>query len=140
MALLDSPTITLVFRGLFLVAFEKDNKFCQVGVMEADRHCLKINIKTNAASLPSSPELSFEIPDGDIYFEVADRTNAVDTYEPGTFLRDPSHDRRDFRWVLDLEGTELHNRPLPIKTGALKRSIFVRNGLFYTYDSHNVRI
>jgi hypothetical protein len=140
MALLDSPTITLVFRGLFLIAFEKDNKFCQLGVMEADRHCLKITIKTNAVSSQNSPELSFEIPDGNIYFEVAGRTNAVDTYEPGLFLRDPSHDRRDFRWVLDLEGTELHNRKLPIKAGALKRSVFVRNGLFYTYDSHNVRI
>jgi hypothetical protein len=140
MAQLDSPTITLVFRGLFLLAFEKENKFCQVGVLKADRHCLKVNIKTNAASLPNSPELSFEIPDGDICFEVAGRPNAVDTYEPGLFLRDPSHDRRDFRWVLDLEGPELHNGPLSIITGALNRSIFVFNGLFYTYDSHTVRI
>jgi hypothetical protein len=140
MALLDSPTITLVFRGLFLLAFDEDNKFCQLGVIEADRHRLKINIKTNAASLPNPSALSFEIPDGDICFGVLGRTNAVDKYEPGPFLRDPSHDRRDFRWVLDLEGPELHDRQLTIRAGSLKRSIFVINGLFYTYYCRSVRI
>jgi hypothetical protein len=140
MALLNSPAITLVFRGLFLFAFDEDNKYCQAGVIKADRHCLKINIKTNAASLPNSSELSFEIPDGDIYFEVPGRGSAVGIYKPGVYVRDTSHDRRDFRWVLDLEGAELHNRPLPIKAEALKRSIYVCNGLFYNYDSRRVRI
>ena len=135
-----TPTITLVFRGLFLLAFEEDNKYCQAGIIEADRHCFKINIKSHAPSLQNSPEMSFEIPDGDISFHVSGRENSVGVYESGHFERVSSHDRRDFRWALDLEGAELHNRRLPIKADALKRSFFVTDGQFYTYDSHVVRI
>jgi hypothetical protein len=136
----STPTITLVFRGLFLLAFEKDNKYCQAGIIEADRHRLKINVKSHSPSLQNSPEMSFEIPDGDLSFHVSGRENAVGAYEPGLFERASSHDNRDFRWALDLEGAELHNRRLPIRADALKRSFFITDGQFYTYDSHVVRI
>jgi hypothetical protein len=136
----DSPDITLVFKGLFLIAFEKDKRFCQFGVIQAERHCLKINIKTSASSLPAAPELSCKIPDGDIHLEVTNRASGVDTYEPGRFERNRRHDRRDFRWVLDFEGRELHNHQLPVRPGALKRSVFVYNGLFYARDTHEVII
>jgi hypothetical protein len=136
----NSPDITLVFNGLFLFAFDEEKGFCQLGIMEAEKHCLKIRINIHAASLPDSPELLFEVPDGDIFFEVSRSARGVDTYEPGTFDRDAAHDRRDFRWVLDFEGRELHNRQLRLKAGALQRSIFINNGLFYTHDTQEVII
>jgi hypothetical protein len=140
MSISNSPDITLVFSGLFLFAFAEENGFCQIGIMEAERHCLKIGIKTEADSLPNSPGFLFEVSDGDIYFEVPNRPKGVDTYEPGSFDRDTAQDSRDFRWVLDFEGRELHDRRLPLKAGSLKRSIFVSNGLFYTHDKQDVRI
>jgi hypothetical protein len=136
----NSPDITLVFSGLFLIAFEKDKRFCQLSVIQAERHCLKINIKTQAASLPDAPELSFNAPNENIHFEVTRRANGVDTYEPGPFERTPLHDGRDFRWVLDFEGRELHNEQLSVRDGAIKRSVFVYNGLFYTRDTEEVII
>jgi hypothetical protein len=136
----NSPDITLVFNGLFLIAFEKDRKFCQLSVLQSERHCLKIKIETRAASAPDTPELSCNFPNENILFEVTRRASGVDTYEPGPFERNSRHDRRDFRWVLDFEGRELHNNQLPVKDGAIKRSIFVHNGLFYTLDTEEVII
>jgi len=136
----NSPDITLVFNGLFLIAFEKDRKFCQLGVIQAERHCLKIKIETQSASLRDAPELSVNLPNEDIHFEVTRRASGVDTYEPGPFQRNLRHDRRDFRWVLDFEGPELHNHQLKVRDGAIKRSVFIYNGLFYTLDTDEVII
>jgi hypothetical protein len=133
----EPPTITLILKGLFLLAFEKENKFCQAGVIRADRHCLKINIKANGVLLPISPEI---LPDGDIFFQVSGRASSVDTYEPGTFDRNTAQDWRDFRWLLDFEGKELYKARLPFKAGALKRSIFIHNGLFYTHSAEPVSL
>jgi len=101
---------------------------------------LKIKIMTKAAWLPDAPEISFNVPDGDIKFEVTRRANGVDTYEPGPFDRNRLHDRRDFRWVLDFEGPELHDQRLPLRDRTLERSVFVFNGLFYTRDTEEVII
>ena len=136
----DSPDITLVFSGLFLIAFEKEKRFCQFGVIQAERHCLKIDIKKRASSLLDAPELSCKIPNENIHFEVTRRASGVDTYEPGEFQRNSRHDRRDFRWVLDFEGRELHNRQLPVRPGTLRRSVFVYNGLLYTRETQEVLI
>src|SRR5262249_55125415 len=102
--------------------------------------CLKINIKTQSDSLLHAPELSCNVPNGDISFEVTGRTNGVDTYEPGPFERHSLHDGRDFRWLLDFEGRELHNRRLQLRADTLKRSVFVYNGLFYTNSTQGVII
>jgi hypothetical protein len=136
----QSPTITLIFKGLFLFAFEKDNRFCQAVIMQADRHCLKVTVKTNVASLKKPPELTFEVRDGDITIDVPTRPDGIDTYEAGVFDRNTNHDTLDFRWVLDLEGTDLHNRSLAIKAGSVKRSIFIRNGLFRNQRNRPITI
>jgi hypothetical protein len=136
----NSPDITLVFSGLFLLAFEEENKYCRLVVVQADKHCLKINIKTQSDSLIEAPEFSFMVPDGDIFFEVPGRARGVDTYEPGPFERNSQHDRRDFRWLLDFEGREFHHRRLHLRADALKRSVFVYDGLFYTHSSQWVII
>src|SRR5262249_21565885 len=107
-------------------------------VVQAERHCLEINIKTQSDSLPKASELSFKVPDGDILFVVRGRTNGVDTYEPGPFERNSLQDMRDFRWLLDFEGRELHNHPLQLRADAIKRSVNVYNGLFYTHGSQGV--
>jgi hypothetical protein len=140
MATSEPPTITLIFNGLFLLAFERENKFCQAGVMRAENHCLKINIKTKGA--PSIfPKPPLEVPEGDISLQVLRRTGSVSINgQPGTFNRNTADDWRDFRWILDMEGKHLHNRQLSFRAGALKRSIFIYNGLFYTYNTQPVSI
>jgi hypothetical protein len=137
----DSPTITLIFKGLFILAFEKENKFCQVGVMRAERHCLRIKIKANGTSHCVFPELPSEILDGDIFIDVSGRAGSVSIHkQKGPFDRDTAKDQRDFRWILDMEGKDLHNQQLSFKAGALKQSIFINNGLFYTYSVQPVLI
>jgi hypothetical protein len=137
----DNPTITLILKGLFILAFEEENKFCQAAVMRAEGHCLKINTNTNETSQLIFPQPTLEIPDGDIYFQVTGRESGVSIYEqPGPFDRNTAQDRRDFRWIVDLEGSEFYSRSLPFKAGAIKRSIFINNGLFYTYSARPVLI
>jgi hypothetical protein len=136
----NSPTITLVFKGLFLFAFEKDRRFCQAGIIAVERHHLKINIQTRRHSHLSGSERSVEVPDGNLSFHVTGRANGIQTYEPGLFERNSSHDQRDFRWALDLEGNELHNRRLPVKADSIDRSFFITDGKLYTYYSQDVTI
>lgn len=136
----QSPTVTLVFSGLYLFAFGKDKQFCQAGIMEADRHCLKVKIVTTATKTGSSSQMEFEIPEGDVFFEIPGRTPGIGTYATGAFDRTASHDNKDFRWVLDLEGAELHNRKLSTKANAIKRTITISNGLFYNHEGRPVRI
>lgn len=134
------PTITLVFKGLFLFAFEKDNRFCQAVVMQADKHCLKLTVKAKVTSSENPLELTFAVPDGNIEIVVPDRIVGVDRYEVGAFNRDLAHDKKDFRWALDLEGSDLHNQPLAIKAGSIQRSIFIRNGMFRNQANRRIRI
>jgi hypothetical protein len=137
----QSPTITFVFSGLYLFAFESDMKFCQAGVLQAERHCLKVRILTiinNQMDTPS--EMEFEVPEGDIRFDIPTRSPGVGIYKAGPFNRTASPDRFDFRWALDLEGPELHNHQLQIIPGSLNRSILISNGVFYTQELRSVRI
>ena len=66
---------------------------------------------------------------------VTDSTQPVSTDEQGaTFDRKTSTYARDFRFITDLEGIDLHNRPLSgeINTRQLLLVLYVRNGQFYT--------
>jgi hypothetical protein len=141
----DSPDISLILKGLFLLAFEKENKFCQAAVMRVERHCLKIEIDANSTANGPSKSTILELPtegqERDILFEVAGRASGVSIYEgPDPFDRDTAQDLRDFRCVIDLEGREFYSRPLPFKAGVLKQSIFINNGQFYTDSAHKVLI
>jgi len=65
---------------------------------------------------------------------VTDSTQALTTEETGTFNRTTHADARDFRWISDFEGNDLHNRPLSaeINTRQLLMVLYVRRGNFYT--------
>lgn len=60
--------------------------------------------------------------------------------EMESFIRDETADVEDFRWIVDLEGEELHNEPvLPLfkttKSKSMELSkLFIENGEFYTHD------
>lgn len=137
----DSPTITLILKGLFILAFDEENQFCQAAVMRAERHCLKITTRTNGILQSILPEPPAEILDEDINFQVTGRESGVSIYQqPGPFDRNTAQDQRDFRWIVDLEGREFYSRPLPFIAGAIKQSIFIHNGLFFTYNAHPVVI
>ncbi|MDX2030660.1 MAG: hypothetical protein SF339_08320 [Blastocatellia bacterium] len=138
------PTITILFRGLYLFSFEKDRQFCQASILETDRHTLKVRVATIGPGSSEAPQsasmLDFEAPQGNISFEVGNRLPGIGAYQVGAFGRSLGHDLHDFRWVLDMEGPELHRQKLSVKTGALPRAIMLRHGLFYSHSLRPVRL
>ncbi|HKX29008.1 MAG TPA: hypothetical protein VJ302_15030 [Blastocatellia bacterium] len=136
----DSPTVTVLFKGLLLFAFDQDNRFCQAGIINADRHSLKITVNSNSSSLVLPNGSSFEVPAGDVLFEVPGRPRAVGTFEASYFDRDGGGDPKDFRWVIDMEGSEFHDCQVPFNTGQLERNIFILNGDFYTHATELVTL
>ncbi|HKY03478.1 MAG TPA: hypothetical protein VJQ56_01245 [Blastocatellia bacterium] len=71
---------------------------------------------------------------GNISLNVAKPEKAVlARYENGPFSRlDGLDDPNDFRWIVQLDGREFHNRPLPVFRDVFKPIITLNSGLFYT--------
>ena len=138
------PTITILFRGLYLFSFEKDRQFCQASILETDRHALKVSVATiglgSAEAAQSASMLDFEAPRGNLTFEVGNRLPGIGAYQVGAFNRSLGHDLHDFRWVLDMEGPELHRQKLSVKAGALSRAVTLNHGLFYSHGLRPVRL
>ncbi len=139
MELLKDPTIKLTLTGLFLLCFGENKSRCEVGIVHAEDHCLKIRVKrATPLNTVDYAILPAELLTEDIYFEIPGRPGGVDI-----FLGSPDFPRRsdqDFRWIIDLEGEEFHDRKLQIKQDATFQRIFINQGQFHTAKKREVRI
>jgi hypothetical protein len=119
-----------------------------VGLLRCDRHKPTLDIQRIELHPKShKPLRSVLVPhslnlDEDIVIdvehgngtEVPDCGRGVMTYTRREFDRlDDTGDVEDFRWIIDLEGPEFHNRKLKIKhRSELKPVILIDNGTLYT--------
>lgn len=131
-----NPTITIVFNGTLLFASkELDERYqYQLGVLKAKDHVLRINRRTTVGNIAgelrevAAQENGKHL--GNISIEIPDRNGR----EGVSHFNSPNGtDPQDFGWVIDLEGPKFHNRKLPLKDGFPSQSIFVHQGLFYTF-------
>lgn len=138
-----NPTITLRFHGLLSFCYNRQRKDCEVGVFNkrfAPDHRLRIQIKHGAGNWydVQNPPTS-----GDYSFEVVNTAPRVLAYQkPGAFDRqdDQNTDPHDFRWLLDIEGPDFYDKPVPSKVpGYYDPKLYVKNGIFNTYMTTNSR-
>ncbi|MFN0110374.1 MAG: hypothetical protein ACKVZH_16075 [Blastocatellia bacterium] len=153
----ENPTAKIIIDGLFTFCLNPQKHQMELGVYEfADEHNFSIRITKR---MKETEELVGETcnikpPRGsshlqDICINVENRPNDLDVYHNDSlgeevFLSDPTtlkdinpeddEVKRDFRWIIDLEGPRYHNRKLDRTPGTLTRRIRIPNGVVSTYE------
>ena len=131
--------VTIVFRGLMAFAQpQPPNGRMEIGVLRAPHHfprilTMKKGVLAGIFDLRRRPELdrvrAWSINVTNPTGGVVVRTDGV---EP--FNRLGNHQPWDYRWIIDLEGTDLHNEDLTqqLDTNKLRFVISVDHGTFAT--------
>lgn len=139
--------VTISLAGIGISRPHKRNQY-EIAFLKCDRHNLVLDIEEieldpvtrsplrsclKPHSLRLDEDISIDVvyPDhgGSLQFQ-----RGVSTYMGGEFdrLRDKG-DAEDFRWIVDLEGPEFHNRKLRVKNlSELMPTVFISNGILYT--------
>lgn len=153
----ETPAAKIIIDGLFAFCLNPKKRQMELGVYEfADEHTFSIRITKRTLETEKLVGETWEIkpPRGsgylqDISIKVADRPSDIDVYQnealaEKVFLTDPAtlkeinpedeKNKRDFRWVIDLEGTRFHNRKLAMTPGTLTRRIRIPNGVVSTHE------
>lgn len=148
----EKPAAKIYLEGLFVFCFNSERRRGEIGVYEfTDEHTFSISVikrkhKTDEIigevievkpprNTPHARDISIAVKktqaDLDIYRndELEDSLFATDPADAGTFDPEDEKTKRDFRWVIDLEGPRFHNRKLDITPGTLERKISVLNGV-----------
>ena len=138
----NNPSVVIVFRGLFTFCFS-GNQNCEVGInnqaADPDQfHKLNVNVWRKGLQGCIPVPIVMPNPITRIDLEVQNATELDGVY---VFQRNPQtpFDRmdlgnhpKDFRWALDFEGPDLYNERLLKQTNALRPSLQINNGIFYT--------
>ncbi|HXG93206.1 MAG TPA: hypothetical protein VNN73_12700 [Blastocatellia bacterium] len=109
----SKATATISFEGLTIFCIN-DNHQCEAAFLSCQNHDLKLTIRVvlpNGVKLPIQHALSF---DNELSIEVVNPgRKGIRFYKNGKFDRRKSRgEAEDFRWVLDIEGSEFHDSPL----------------------------
>ena len=154
------PIVKLIVDGLFILCINEETRTAELGVYEyANEHNLFIRISQKDHN-SNSPLLkdgilirklddNHEIKEGDISISVSGRPADVLCYQHESVtddmlttspkvnanaeleFREMGYDK-DFRWIIDLEGTRFHDKKLDVVPGVIKRKITLFHGTLYT--------
>lgn len=135
----ELPDIRLYFSGVLDFCVNQDRTHFQVGILDyAPKHLLTFDIKEiiNGVKIPKpcGPDLSISLPKR-LWLQCGASQGDVQLYEPGDFHRDETQDdRRDLRWVIDIEGEDGYNSSDPIGTNpdGFRSILTINSGLFFT--------
>lgn len=133
-----ASTATISMRGLGLFCFNEQGAF-ESGFVRQSSHKYMIEIMQSGAG-SSRPRLRIVDLEGDVNIEVINPARAVaHRFETGSFERaGEANNARDFRWILDLEGAEMHDRQIepkgrmPQASGKRLNRLTINAGTFYT--------
>lgn len=144
----EKASVTVSLAGVALVCINQaEKKRCEVGIISCPGHqpvldIQKITLERGTGAPTSSSLVKHRLNlDADIWITVhKSETEGVSFHEkPGPFSRfQGEDDEKDFRWALDLEGAEFHERRLEMRRlaeksdTALRPMIFISDGILYT--------
>ena len=131
--------VRIYFEGISLLSVN-DSRECEVGIVKCSDHELNITIRKHTPHGSTNIDHKLDL-ERDIKIEVINPVERyVQKYTPARFRRlTDTGDREDFRWVSDLEGSELHKHKLNPnkdrgrrKPDKLKLRLFITDGMLYT--------
>jgi hypothetical protein len=156
------PAVKIIVDGLFVLCLNDETGEATLGVYEYSanhRFSVRISEKVNGSedALPSNVgsggslvrklDDQNEIVTGDISITISKRAPLIQTYHhpdlvENDFITDARDEsrisgdrenfRRDFRWVMDLEGSRFYGRELKVVPGVINRRVRINQGILYT--------
>lgn len=145
-----NPDITIYFTGLMLMAYNSRG-WVEVGVHStAVNHSFKIYVKRIShtvtpllqtvfdQSMPWASEVTIGVDDATgerIHFyqrDPFDRDNFSNLLGTDSYGALSIDDPNDFRWIIDFENRELHNKNMLVDAERLFPRLRINDGLFYT--------
>lgn len=134
----STPTVTIVLRGLMVFHPDPAREYFEAGILPAPGHRFRVEVRETSNSGVST----FDVPLPTVNDLVNDSWSVEFTspmkpgigfYQKGAFDRKAGiGDPRDFRWALDIEGTEFYNEQVTIKENQLGPIVRLTSGEFYT--------
>jgi len=119
----NDATAIVLLRGIGLACFNTSEDRCEAAMIRDDKHIFTL-IVSRLGILPSGeigwvpivqrPNLQMDEVSISVRTEGECPTKGVDYFTNGAFIRtdDANNDEDDFRWVVNLEGDEMHGVPL----------------------------
>jgi len=134
----STPTVTVVLKGLMVFHPDPAREYFEAGILPAPGHLFRIVVREKTNSGVST----FSVPLPAVADLVNDSWSLEFTSPPKrgiSFYQGTAFDRkagigdpRDFRWAVDIEGTEFYNQQVTIKENQLGPIVRLTSGEFYT--------
>jgi hypothetical protein len=134
----STPTVTIVLRGLMVFHPDPAREYFEAGILPAPGHRFRVEVREKNKSgvstfvVPLPPVTDLTNDSWSLEFTNPPK-QGVSFYQGGAFDRKAGvGDPRDFRWALDIEGTEFYNQQVMIKENQLGPILRMTSGEFYT--------
>lgn len=135
-----SETLTIVFRGLMIFHEDKTNNLMEIGILREPGHVpriitIKNGVHADVYDLRERPELDDESSRSWRIEVTNPAQKGISTYTDGQMFDRKTHPNdRDFRWIMDFEGSDFYDKDLTAQVDARKLMpvLQVPVGQFYT--------
>lgn len=134
----STPTVRIVLRGLMVFHPDPAREYFEAGILPAPGHRFRVEVREKTNSGVSTFEVSLPtvtnlVNDSWSLEFTNPQKQGISFYQGGAFDRKAGiGDPRDFRWALDIEGTEFYNEQVMIKENQLGPIVRITSGEFYT--------
>jgi len=136
----STPTVTLVLRGLMVFHPDPAREYFEAGILKAPGHQFRVEVREKTSAgvskyLVPLPPVTDLVNDAWSLEFTSPAKRGISLYQSGAFDRKAGiGDPRDFRWAVDIEGTEFYNEQVTINEKQLGPIVRMTSGEFYTKD------
>jgi hypothetical protein len=128
---------TVIIEGLAIACHNSTTNKWQVGFLRKDSHFPRIKIfQLDSANNEISTLTTYDLAAGDKVFITVNNPVAPANWKYETFQlfnRQSTTNMKDLRWMLDMEGTELHDSSVSWQNGTFGTNYLeIENSIFYT--------
>jgi len=130
--------VTVVLRGLMVFHPDPARQYFEAGILPAPGHQFRVEVREKTTSGVSTfsvplPAVADLVSDSWSLEFTSPAKQGISFYQGRAFDRKAGiGDPRDFRWAVDIEGTEFYNQQVTIKENQLGPILRMTSGEFYT--------
>jgi hypothetical protein len=134
----STSTVTIVLRGLMVFHPDPAREYFEAGILPAPGHRFRVEVREKSKSgistfsVPLPPVANLVNDSWSLEFSSPTK-RGIGFYQGKAFDRKAGiGDPKDFRWALDIEGTEFYDEQVTIKENQLGPILNLTSGEFYT--------
>jgi hypothetical protein len=130
----STSLLRITFHGLFIITRNVSQHRWEIGVPNLADHTFDFTLRRITGSpFPVTEQPNISVTDRQIFIR-PDITQLTSLFDPTEFDRQQDRgDVNDYRWIINLEGPEFHDRSLRLRPDGVgyRTRIFVQGGRFY---------